>query len=159
MPTSYFITYKKQTGELISVISCYHPDLTLTTPSSMCLEELAQRGEAFLPISEQNIKEYSNVSLYYYSFIDKKLIRKPPRLAPYLTFNYTTHEWEDMRTPEEVWENIRIERNKLLLETDWTQLPDVPEAIKTKYAIYRQALRDITSQENPYNIKFPICPS
>lgn len=159
MPTSHFITYKKQTGQLTSVISSYHPDLVLSQPIDDTINELSQRGEAFLPISEQHIKDYANIDLYYYSFINKKLVRKPPRLAPYLTFNYQTHTWEDLRTPEEVWEAIRIERNKLLQATDWTQLPDVPEEIKSKYAVYRQALRDITNQENPYNIKFPPCPS
>ena len=159
MPNSYFITYKKQTGELTSVISSYHPSVLLISPSLSCLEELAQRGEAFLSVSEQDIEEYSNISLYYYSFIDKKLIKKSPCSASYLTFNYATGEWEDTRSLEEIWESIRKERNKLLLESDWTQLPDVPEAVKTKYEIYRQALRDITTQENPYNIKFPLCPS
>lgn len=159
MPTSYFITYKKQSGELISVISSYHPEVFLMTPSSPCLKELAQQGEAFLAIPEQEIKTYSDINSYYYSFTDQKLIKKPPQSAPHLTFSYDTYTWEDTRTLEEVWKAIRKERDKLLMETDWTQLPDVPEATKTKYAIYRQALRDITTQENPYNIKFPLCPS
>ena len=59
MPTSYFITYKKQTGELVSVISSYHPVIFLLTPSSPCLKELAQQGEAFLVVSEEEIKIYS----------------------------------------------------------------------------------------------------
>lgn len=44
---------------------------------------------------------------------------------------------------------IRQQRNKLLAETDWTAGDDVPQSIKDIYRPYRQALRDITNQENP----------
>lgn len=42
-------------------------------------------------------------------------------------------------------DNLRRERNKLLVESDWTQLPDVPEELKISWQSYRQALRDITN--------------
>lgn len=42
------------------------------------------------------------------------------------------------------WDDIRTERNSLLAQSDWTQLPDVPETLKAKWAVYRQQLRDIT---------------
>tara|TARA_R100001443_G_C3353124_1_gene177282 strand:- start:47 stop:430 length:384 start_codon:yes stop_codon:yes gene_type:complete len=41
-------------------------------------------------------------------------------------------------------QNLRNERNRLLVESDWTQLPDVPEATKNAWQTYRQELRDIT---------------
>lgn len=39
---------------------------------------------------------------------------------------------------------LRVERNRLLTETDWTQNGDVPESVKDRFTPYRQALRDIT---------------
>lgn len=52
------------------------------------------------------------------------------------------------------WIVVRAERNKLLADCDWTQLPDAPvDAVA--WATYRQALRDITSQANPFNIVWP----
>ena len=39
---------------------------------------------------------------------------------------------------------LREERNKRLSETDWTQLPDIPESTKNAWQSYRQGLRDIT---------------
>ena len=42
---------------------------------------------------------------------------------------------------------IREQRNSLLKETDWTQLPDVPKATRDAYKAYRQALRDVPAQE------------
>lgn len=44
---------------------------------------------------------------------------------------------------------IRKERNKLLAETDWTAGDDVPQSIKDAYRPYRQALRDMTQNDNP----------
>jgi hypothetical protein len=56
------------------------------------------------------------------------------------------------------WNVIRAERNKLLLESDWTQLPDAPvDAVA--WATYRQALRDVTDQANPFAIVWPESPS
>lgn len=53
---------------------------------------------------------------------------------------------------------IREERNKLLKESDWTQVLDAP-VDQQAWAVYRQALRDITLQESfPLNIVFPIKP-
>lgn len=40
---------------------------------------------------------------------------------------------------------LRKERNKLLIESDWTQGDDVPSNIKTPWTTYRQSLRDITN--------------
>ena len=55
--------------------------------------------------------------------------------------------------------NIRLERNNLLVATDWSQLVDVPEQIKAKYAAYRQQLRDITSVAGfPDNFEWPTKP-
>jgi len=56
------------------------------------------------------------------------------------------------------WSEIRELRNQLLSECDWTQLGDVSESIKTSYQSYRQDLRDITSQSDPFNIVWPEKP-
>jgi hypothetical protein len=50
-------------------------------------------------------------------------------------------------------------RNALLSETDWTQMPDTPQATKDKWAPYRQALRDVPQQPGfPENIQWPTKP-
>ena len=56
------------------------------------------------------------------------------------------------------WTVIRAERNKLLVESDWTQLPDAP-VDAAAWATYRQALRDITTEANPFAIVWPQGPS
>jgi len=55
------------------------------------------------------------------------------------------------------WGIIRSERNDYLAACDWTQLPDSP-ADKTAWALYRQQLRDITEQSNPFEIVWPVAP-
>ena len=56
------------------------------------------------------------------------------------------------------WDVIRAERNKLLADCDWTQLPDV-SVDAAAWATYRQALRDVTGQANPFAIVWPEGPS
>lgn len=52
-----------------------------------------------------------------------------------------------------------FKRNMLLLQSDWTQLPDIAEVIKNKWVPYRQELRDITLQTDfPDNIIWPVKP-
>jgi hypothetical protein len=56
------------------------------------------------------------------------------------------------------WTVVRAERNKLLANCDWTQLPDA-SADAAAWAVYRQALRDITDQSDPFNIQWPTTPA
>ena len=55
---------------------------------------------------------------------------------------------------EDAWAIVRSMRNNELTASDWTQLPDSPltPEIKAEWAVYRQALRDVTTQENPREI-------
>lgn len=47
------------------------------------------------------------------------------------------------------WDRVRDRRNEMLVATDWTQLPDVPEATRQSWQAYRQALRNVTSVKTP----------
>lgn len=72
-------------------------------------------------------------------------------------FDYTTKQWVQDQQAQEV--AIKSERNQLLQQSDWTQLPDVPLPTKQVWAIYRQALRDVTAQSGyPFNVQWPIKP-
>lgn len=55
-------------------------------------------------------------------------------------------------------EAMRKQRNEKLSECDWTQVTDAP-VNKETWATYRQALRDVTSQEGfPWTITWPDAP-
>jgi hypothetical protein len=57
-------------------------------------------------------------------------------------------------------DQVRALRNQMLLLCDYTQLPDAPSSIdKEAWAVYRQELRDITSQTGfPDTIIWPAIP-
>jgi hypothetical protein len=52
------------------------------------------------------------------------------------------------------WQVIRTQRNQMLKDTDWTQVADAPVDNLT-WAIYRQELRDLTKQDDPFKITWP----
>jgi len=53
---------------------------------------------------------------------------------------------------------VRAERNRKLSESDWTQLADAP-VDQAAWAAYRQALRDIPSQEGfPWSVTWAVEP-
>ena len=57
--------------------------------------------------------------------------------------------------------SVREQRNKKLAECDWTQLQDAPLTLEQKasWSVYRQSLRDVTTQEGfPWNITWPVEP-
>lgn len=66
-------------------------------------------------------------------------------------------------TDEEVAAQVRVERNRLLAESDWTQLADarsaMGEAKAAEWDAYRQALRDIPEQPGfPRDVEWPTKP-
>jgi hypothetical protein len=61
---------------------------------------------------------------------------------------------------ESKWAAVREQRNSLLFSSDWTQLSDSPLTAekKTEWQTYRQSLRDITLQPNPFNLTWQTKP-
>jgi len=59
------------------------------------------------------------------------------------------------------WARVREKRNIALLSCDWTLLPDSPlsEESRTEWIAYRQALRDITLQTDPFTLVWPAPPT
>ena len=55
------------------------------------------------------------------------------------------------------WENIRFERDEKLKDTDWRASSDL--TLSDDWKTYRQALRDVPTQSDPYNIAWPTEPS
>ena len=61
----------------------------------------------------------------------------------------------------EQWVQVRGLRDSKLLSCDWTVLSDIPfsSGKKVEWETYRQALRDITTQPDPFNITWPTPPA
>lgn len=63
------------------------------------------------------------------------------------------------KEPERLANNARIERNRLLRDTDWTHTLDAP-VDRAAWAVYRQALRDVPQQAGfPSAVDWPVAPS
>ena len=62
------------------------------------------------------------------------------------------------------WAKLRLIRNFLLLDSDWSQLGDAPltDAEKAKWVTYRQKLRDVPTDNSeaaePATVVFPVTP-
>lgn len=69
-----------------------------------------------------------------------------------------TQGWIITNLPVERAENnIRSQRNNLLSQTDWMALSD--NTMSLEWSAYRQALRDITTQEGfPESVSWPVKP-
>ena len=78
-----------------------------------------------------------------------------------VTATYTIWDKPDSQVYSEAADEARSERNRLLSETDWVVIMHTEQGtnIPAVWELYRQALRDITSQgEFPYTIEWPTKP-
>ena len=75
-----------------------------------------------------------------------------------MTINLTTPFDGETIPDEHLIERMRLHRDRLLAESDWTQLPDAP-VDRQAWATYRQALRDLpaTWTAGP-TVEFPDTP-
>ena len=63
-------------------------------------------------------------------------------------------------TNEQLASQARRQRDDLIINTDWTQGADIPQATKDKWATYRQALRDVPQQNTfPTSVTWPVKPN
>ncbi len=80
-------------------------------------------------------------------------------------WNNITMSWEDLRETQEKlnqqWIGITDQREQLLQQSDWRVIKasDTGVPISQAWKDYRQALRDITLQSDPFNITWPIAPT
>jgi hypothetical protein len=85
-----------------------------------------------------------------------QVVDMPPKPDGEFEFDYKAEAWRPNLQAQ--WSMVKSQRSQLLYASDWTQLPDVPLATKEAWATYRQALRDITNQPDPFTIQWPTQP-
>jgi hypothetical protein len=78
-------------------------------------------------------------------------------------WDYDGSKFTQPPDPTPTAEEVFTERNRLLAESDWTQLSDaraaMGEAKAAEWDAYRQALRDVQEQEGfPENVVWPTKP-
>jgi len=126
-----YIIYNATTGEVLRTLNTNLETIQLNT----------QAGEGFLPYLSDNFDIHVDV--------ETRLI-KPGRI--------------DSRSQEEKdrveWFVVRRERDKRLADTDWVSMRylDQTGSIPAEWVAYRNALRDITNQSDPFQIVWPTLP-
>lgn len=120
-----YTIYDKNTGQITKVVDCQDISIQLS------------ENESYEEGSFQDDKYYWN----------NGFVEIPEKPSEFHKFDLSTKTWVEIPNAKE--NNIRSTRNRLLVESDWTQLPDSPLSTekKAEWAIYRQALRDITNQD------------
>ena len=65
----------------------------------------------------------------------------------------------DQEAIHQQWRNVKEGRNQQLAASDWIcSVSDFAHPKKDAYVVYRQALRDITAQANPFALVWPSAP-
>ena len=66
---------------------------------------------------------------------------------------------EDMTA--NMWRSVQAQRDKLLAASDWRVISALEQGrdVASEWKVYRQALRDITLQGDPWNITWPVAPA
>ena len=97
-------------------------------------------------VLEQNTAEIERFGFTLADFPDAPVPDKP-------TYN------PDERALEQEADEVRTQRDALLVESDWAVLPDAPVADAQAWKDYRQALRDVPQQTGfPTDIDWPTKP-
>jgi|13_taG_2_1085334.scaffolds.fasta_scaffold06748_3 hypothetical protein len=117
-------------------------------------------------LSEEQLADWG---LYLVAYADKPTLTHNEKVVanaePSLVSGVWTLGWSvASKTADEIASeasSVRYERDELLTQCDWTQMPDSPldDSTKASWATYRTALRDITEQTGfPTNIDWPTAP-
>ena len=89
----------------------------------------------------------------------KGIVPLPEAPDPSYEFNYDTLQW--VPNLVKAWARVRITRDELIAATDWraTRAAVENRPLHPAWTAYRTALRDITSQPDPYTLIWPDIPT
>ena len=80
----------------------------------------------------------------------------------YSKFDHDTKQWVKRQTDEQRWDTVKSSRVNKLESSDWTDTLSAKtrlgDSLYEQWQTYRQALRDITQQADPFNITWPTPP-
>ena len=134
-----YITFDSKTGSITSV------------GTTQNIENISQIGDFIV-----DVPLVITPDTHYVDTVTRELIKKPEKPVGFFKWDTDKKAWvPDLITATQT---VLMQRRMLLENSDWTQLPDVPLSTKEAWGAYRQALRDITLQADPFNIIWPIAP-
>ena len=108
-------------------------------------------------LRENNMVEF--LSTLPFTEPAQKLVAADPYVKEGKVYNVLVTDTDDAdksRLTKNKWREVRSERDRLLADTDWRATSD--RTLTDNWRDYRQALRDIPTQTDPYNITWPNAP-
>jgi hypothetical protein len=127
------------------------------------LAEGIESSETTILLEDKPENLSSFLKSYYKNNEFKELPEKP---SNYHIWNLETEQWQEPENYQQLLFNeaaskVKQERQRLLTATDWTDTVSASTRLENYNAwqLYRQHLRDITTQEGyPFNISWPTQP-
>lgn len=150
----YVATIEESTGRIMNV----------EFPQATLKPEGTTDGMTVIHITEDNMPEgFMNIGwnpmLHFWDGETFIHVGAPPNR--HAIYNGTDWEWDQ----ELLVSDVRTHRDRLLAQSDWTQMPDAPftEEEKTAWQAYRQELRDFMSSlpnefDSVQSLSWPIQP-
>jgi len=135
---------------------------------TMIINTRADLDAASEEVREQFLTRLSStINKYVWDGTDWILVQDTSTIAKY---DFTVEDFLEPPVPEKPDYNpdqkaldaeadeVRTQRDALLADSDWTQVPDAP-VDQAAWATYRQALRDLTEQTGfPEDVTWPTKP-
>jgi hypothetical protein len=118
-------------------------------------ESLIELG--WYPVVTDSIPLYNSATQYLATqyIVEESQVREAFEIV-----DYTTEEIQE--SINTAWMQLRIERDRFLAESDWTELPSVRKNRSEEWAAewdqYRQQLRDITKTVSIHSVVWPKKP-
>jgi hypothetical protein len=112
------------------------------------------------PADETYITVESPPRINNYYLKNGSILKKPQTDLPHPVFDIETETWSTDTV--KIWASLRMDRNRLLSRSDWTQILDSPVSYikRSEWTVYRQALRDLPDNTpDPANPSWPTEPS
>jgi hypothetical protein len=137
-------------------------ELTVTATLDDNIDPTGLNGDLWMevpyPVSGNDYWINDGVLTEYSEVAKQAKLNSPPYLAEWVP---SEGRWNDVRSTGQAWTDVRRKRRELLNATDWVTARAVErgEPVPEEWAVYRQALRDITLQADPFNIIWPTQPA
>ena len=151
----YYVLYN-QNGDINSTGNCPDSDLDLYIQTDSTLLEVTK----YVSFDEGYVlnNEYIPFTLAQKALKNSK---------PYYSAKWSniTMSWEDLRSSQEKldqqWYIVKAQRDQRLQQSDWrvVKAADTGIPLSQEWKDYRQALRDVTTQADPFNIIRPTPPT
>ena len=144
-------------GEIKSSGTCYtENDLNSQRRDNLNLLEISE----YISINDGYV-----LNNQYIPFtLEQKFLKNNKPYYP-VKWNNISMSWEDLRSPQQKidqqWYIVKSQRDQFLQQSDWrvVKASDTGIPLSQEWKDYRQALRDITTQADPFNIIWPTPPT